>query len=324
MARAVWITAAVALAFSAPAAAQDPPEPWSFRAQLDAQPALLRALDELFSLAAAGDEGAFRARFTPNTVARLEEAWAAQTPPSGSWASMMAALVSSDGRPPSLVQITTDDPSDPQRATVVIAIDGRQHALYLKRDALSPREWALEVRELGVDLLDLDSLNLSITLPAKEKSLMELSFGSGFAVPRRYLFNYDDNVNLSLTPSLWITVELFLLPWLRVGALCDLPLGFQDLMVDGEVVSEFVPARPMAGVTWTPLYVDFATQSRLEAQLLTYLGLTIEGAPRLVPQLAGRVAFLQNAYEGADIYAGLYYQGVVDVFGLLYGVGYRF
>lgn len=316
-----WVTtlsAAIIVTLSAlSAAAQDAPEPWRSQHRLGVHPPLLAALDALFAEARARDEAAFRARFTPESIDRLKSDWA-DPDHAGSWATMMASLVTKDGASPHIVEVNVDDAEAPSEATVVIAIDGRRHTLYLTHDAGRPIAWMVDVRERsGV-------LNLDITLAAQERSIAELSFGSALGAPGQYVLRYDDDVNITATASLWIIVELFALPWMRLGAIYDLPLGLQVLEVGGELVHTYVPSRLLAGVTWTPVYVDFAANSRLEAQLMTFLGLTLEGSPRWVPMICGRAAFLQNAYEGADVYLGAYYQGGVNVLGIIYGVGYRF
>lgn len=312
------------LGASTSAFGQQPAEPWAYRAQVEANPSLRVALDGLFADAALGNLQGVRARFTPNTVARLEAAWAASNPPSGSWETMCAALAGVDGAKPTVVQVTLDDAEAPRAATVVISLEGRLHTLYLDHQPDRSTPWLVKVKALGVDVFDLESLDLDISFATHDPSIMEVSFGSGLGVPGEYVFRYDDDVNPSITSSLWIMVEVFARPWLRVGAIYDLPLGFTLLQVDGETVTRFVPSRLLAGVTWSPVNIDFATNSRVEVQVLTYMGATIEGEPEPVPMLGGRVALLQNAYEGADIYLGLYYQAVVNVPGLLYGFGYRF
>lgn len=307
----------LALCAPAPAHAQEPAEPWRFHERLAVHPPLLEALNALFTLAAARDEAAFKARFTADSVARLEARWA-QPDATGSWATMMAALVGKGGQAPDVVQVALDRHDGPTEATITVALDGRRHSLYLVHEPGDPIPWRVEVRERdGV-------FNLAIKLATKERSLAEISFGTGLGTPPQYSFGFDDDVKPSMLSSLWITAEFFPLPWLRLGAIYDLPLSFQVLEVRGETREQYVPSRLLLGVTWTPVYVDFGKASRLETQVLTYMGTTLDPEPEPVPMVAGRVAFLQNAYEGADIYLGAYYMGVINYIGLLYGVGYRF
>mgnify|MGYP006268522307 CR=1 FL=1 len=304
-------------------AAQTPSEPWQYDRRLNEHPPLIDAVNEVFELAAAGDEAAFRDRFTENTVNRLERAWERRDYP-GSWQTMMSALVARDGSPPGIAQVMIDDVDSPRKATVIVAIDGRQHALYMDRDPDRRYQWQVEVRELGLDIFDPESLNISVGLAQEQTSIAEISFGTGLATPARYLYRFDDNVQPTLTTSLWIMGELFIRQWVHVGVIYDIPLGLQVLQVDGEIVNEFVPSRLFGGITWTPLQADFGTESRLEIQILTYVGSTVEEPPELAPLIATRAVLLQNPYEGADLYLGVYYQGAIDVIGILYGVGYRF
>lgn len=316
--RSVVVVAVLASAIHGSAfAAKPPPEPWRHQELLMADASLLTSLDELFALAEQDDVAGFKARFASASIRRLEEAWADEVEDGmkpGSWADMMAALVASDGSAPTIVSTDIDDGV----AKVIIALDGRQHALYMERHPRLNPPWLVYVREREA------GLNLEIDFAEQEPSIAELCFASGLGVPGRYVLEYEDDVDFALLSSLLITVEVFILPWLRVGAIYDLPLAFQALKVGGVDRTEYVPSRLMVGVTWAPIYVNFASQSRLEAQLLTYIGATLEGSPRAVPMIGARVALLQNAYEGAAIHLGLYYQGEVDYLGILYGVSYRF
>ena len=135
---------------------------------------------------------------------------------------------------------------------------------------------------------------------------------------------YGDDTKLVPTTSVVFIADWIAAWWLRVSLLYDLPTSAETRFVKGTAVQAELPSRLAVGLVWSPLYVDFATRSRVEFQALTYIGLTLEEVPRPVPILGGRVVVLTNADAGVGIYVGFLAELVINQIGVVYGVGYRF
>jgi len=154
--------------------------------------------------------------------------------------------------------------------------------------------------------------------------IIEATIASAHLFPIGLISDYGDDVELVSSNSVILIVEYIATWWLRAGIIYNLPVTPETVFVRGVIQQTELPSRLAIGLTWSPLYIDFAEKSRVEFQALTYMGLTLEETPQPVPVLGGRIVVLTDATAGVGVYFGFIAELVINQIGPIYGVGYRF
>ncbi len=153
---------------------------------------------------------------------------------------------------------------------------------------------------------------------------LEVSFTNSMMFRGAYIGNYTDEIDVIPTNTVLLAGEFMVFPWLRVGAIYNLPTSPERVTINGELHESVVPSTAMVGVTWRPIYFDFARNSRFEVLGLTYFGVVVEDQPRVFPMLGAEFELTPNKERGVAVHAGVFYSVVLDLVSVRYGVAYRF
>ncbi len=139
-----------------------------------------------------------------------------------------------------------------------------------------------------------------------------------------YLGNYEDEIEMTPTGTLLLGVEFMPLPWLRPGVVYNLPTAPERITINGELQQTVATSQILMGVTWRPIYFDFAKKSRFEILALTYVGVQMKADPLVFPMVGVELEGLPNKTSGLAVHVGAFYSFLVDGFAIRYGVAYRF
>ncbi|MFT7578708.1 MAG: hypothetical protein ACI9MR_000366 [Myxococcota bacterium] len=155
-------------------------------------------------------------------------------------------------------------------------------------------------------------------------SLFEIVLGTGLIFPTADAFDYDDDIQVTPTSSVYLAGELFLAPRWRLSLAYEVPIGLQTRIVAGEVEEKILQSVLEVGVVAVPFWLDFAERSRIELQVLLAVGIELAGEPTVYPRVGFRLNFLQDASAGLGLLLGINYSARMNRIAFFYGAGYRF